>query len=227
MGIQGAGKTTHVQDLVRQGYEWFNRDEQGGTLRGLARRLAARIETGGTRFVLDNTYPTRALRSEIVDIGRANGIPVRCLFLDTPLEAAQVNVVHRLVARYGRLPTPAEMRTLQRTDPQVLPPTLQYRFRRELEPPALDEGFVSIETVPFVRQRAPADRTGMVIAAEALADPRVDALVDASDAVLVVAWRPDGEVPATPREVAVCPHPGGPPVCWCRPPLPVRRLPAR
>jgi len=23
-----------------------------------------------------------------------------------------------------------------------------------------------------------------------------------------------------PVEAAVCPHPGGPPVCWCRPPLP-------
>jgi hypothetical protein len=23
-----------------------------------------------------------------------------------------------------------------------------------------------------------------------------------------------------PVEVAVCPHPGGPPACWCRPPLP-------
>jgi hypothetical protein len=34
---------------------------------------------------------------------------------------------------------------------------------------------------------------------------------------LVFAWRPGG---GAPPGVAVCPHPAGPPRCWCRPPLP-------
>jgi histidinol phosphatase-like enzyme len=41
--------------------------------------------------------------------------------------------------------------------------------------------------------------------------------------VLVFDWRPDGSTvhaPAGVTEVAVCRHVGGPPVCWCRPPLP-------
>jgi histidinol phosphatase-like enzyme len=39
-------------------------------------------------------------------------------------------------------------------------------------------------------------------------------------------WRPDGppldaSIPgAALVETAVCAHPGGPPSCWCRPPLP-------
>jgi hypothetical protein len=50
---------------------------------------------------------------------------------------------------------------------------------------------------------------------------------------LVFDWRPGGapadldpEVAALaavvtgPLEAALCPHPGGPPTCWCRPPLP-------
>jgi hypothetical protein len=50
---------------------------------------------------------------------------------------------------------------------------------------------------------------------------------------LVFDWRPDASPDALaedvkylasrvpgPVEGAVCPHPGGPPICWCRPPLP-------
>src|SRR5207248_8422050 len=50
---------------------------------------------------------------------------------------------------------------------------------------------------------------------------------------LVFDWRPDGtpeelaplaaalEARVTgPVDTALCPHPGGPPTCWCRPPLP-------
>jgi hypothetical protein len=49
---------------------------------------------------------------------------------------------------------------------------------------------------------------------------------------LVFDWRPGADaseldeagtvrslVPG-PVEAALCPHPGGPPICWCRPPLP-------
>ena len=50
---------------------------------------------------------------------------------------------------------------------------------------------------------------------------------------LLFDWRPDGDAGALapavaelaaevsgPVEGALCPHPGGPPSCWCRPPLP-------
>ena len=40
-------------------------------------------------------------------------------------------------------------------------------------------------------------------------------LLDLADAVAVVADGTTGPV-----EAAICPHPGGPPTCWCRPPLP-------
>jgi hypothetical protein len=43
---------------------------------------------------------------------------------------------------------------------------------------------------------------------------------------LVFGWLPEGDAPLVEAtrglsvEVAACTHPGGPPVCWCRPPLP-------
>lgn len=37
---------------------------------------------------------------------------------------------------------------------------------------------------------------------------------------VLVGWREGGVTPPPGIENAVCPHAGGPPVCWCRPPLP-------
>jgi hypothetical protein len=39
---------------------------------------------------------------------------------------------------------------------------------------------------------------------------------------LVFDWDPAGTLPRVEGigEYSVCPHPAGPPVCWCRPPLP-------
>jgi len=71
VGLQGAGKTTAVAGYVADGHERLNRDERGGTLRGLARALGERLAAGATRVVLDNTYVTRAQRREVIDEARA------------------------------------------------------------------------------------------------------------------------------------------------------------
>jgi hypothetical protein len=101
------------------------------------------------------------------------------------------------------------------------------RALRELEPPAEDEGLV-VERVEFVREPRHG-RRGVLVAAQAAAGVEVDA--DAPH--LVFDWRPDALPNALDGEVArlaarisgpvtgaLCPHGGGPPACWCRPPLP-------
>ena len=72
------------------------------------------------------------------------------MWIDTPLAQAQVNLVERLLDRFGSLPTPEELRGLARREPGVLAPTSQMRALRELEPPSTDEGFAGVEQVPFV-----------------------------------------------------------------------------
>jgi hypothetical protein len=115
-------------------------------------------------------------------------------------------------------------------------PTSQMRALRELEPPSTDEGFAAVERVPFTRDSLVAGRPGVFVGAAAMSRPGLcRALTDADPAAphLLFDWAPDGEVgsldPAAARianavtgpvDVAVCPHPGGPPSCWCRPPLP-------
>ena len=237
MGIPGAGKTRVAEEYARRGYERLNRDERGGTLRALARTLDETLTAGRSHVVLDNTYLTRAERSRVLEASARHGVPVRCIWLDTPLAAAQVNVVRRLLDRYGSLPSPDELRRLARSEPGVLAPTSQMRALRELEPPSEDEGFTTVEHVEFSRALpSGSTATCVLLAAATLRRPDWERALGygASEAPrLVFDWIPDAAgdeleglterlaaTAAGPVESAVCPHHGGPPVCWCRPPLP-------
>jgi aryl-alcohol dehydrogenase-like predicted oxidoreductase len=231
MGIPGAGKTRIAEDYSARGYVRLNRDERGGSLRELAGALDAALSAGARRIVLDNTYLTRAARSRVVETATRHRVPIRCVWLETPLAQAQVNMVERLLDRFGALPTPDELKKVAR-EPGMLTPTSQMRTVRELEPPSPDEGFASVEVVPFVR--APSTgAAGVFVAAGAVGRPGFEEALAESAPHLVYDWRPDGTVEVLaevaarvaavvsgPVEAAVCPHGAGPPTCWCRPPLP-------
>jgi hypothetical protein len=165
-----------------------------------------------------------------------HGLATRCVWLDTPLAQAQLNLVERLLERYGELPAPEELKDRVR-EPGVMAPTSQMRALRELEPPSVDEGFASVERVAFVREPLVARRgEGVFVAGPALdTHGWADALASLSPDVphLVFDWRADGRIDDLARraarlssvvagtvDVALCPHGGGPPICWCRPPLP-------
>jgi predicted kinase len=237
MGIPGAGKSHLAASYVARGYARLNRDELGGTLPSVAALLDQELASGKRHFVLDNTYLSRAARSHVVEAATRNHIAARCVWLDTPLAAAQVNVVERMVARIGALPSPDEIRKLARTQPGMIMPTSQMRALRELEAPGMDEGFVAVERVDFKRAPDPGRTgTGVFVAMTALATPGWEGVilgVDKSAPHLLFDWDPGGvdealsaatarlrEVVSGPVEYAVCHHPAGPPSCWCRPPLP-------
>jgi aryl-alcohol dehydrogenase-like predicted oxidoreductase len=232
MGIPGAGKTRLAESYATREYLRLNRDQRGGSLRELADALDQALASGAQNVVLDNTYLTRAARSHVIDVARRHGIPARCVWLDTPLAQAQINMVARLLARFGALPTPEELRALAKREPGLLAPTQQMRTARELEPPSTDEGFAAVDRHPFTRAPKPgSDRAGVFVAASAL--DRLDWTSTAPH--LVFDWRPGGTLDdlaplveqlrtrlasAIAIEAAICPHGGGPPTCWCRPPLP-------
>jgi aryl-alcohol dehydrogenase-like predicted oxidoreductase len=214
MGLPGAGKSRLAAGL--EGYERLNRDGLGGSLAALARELDRRLGAGAERLVLDNTYLTRAARNLVVETSARHGAAVRCVWLDTPLAQAQVNLVLRQLDLFGRLPEPQELRGLARSYPGLMAPTAQLRAVRQFESPADDEGFAAVERVPFRREPA-SGLPGVFVAADAVPGFQVE---DPSVPHLVFGWHvPDG-VALPGAVVASCPHPGGPPTCWCRPPLP-------
>lgn len=244
MGLPGAGKTTMTSQFVAEGYRRLNRDDTGGTLRSLAGELDRALRESGTRIVLDNTYVTRKARAEVVQAAAAHGVGVRCVWLATSIDDAQVNAVSRLIDRYGRLPADEELKALRRTDVAAFLPTVQFRYQRELEPPDPAEGFSAIDVVPFERRRPPGhDGRAVIVWCD---DVEFDAAFVATLAgyreagylILGLSWQP-GLADGTRSEediriefdrinqragfaiaIDYCPHAAGPPRCWCRKPLP-------
>jgi hypothetical protein len=234
MGIPGAGKSRLAATFTN--HVRLNRDERGGTLKALAAELDRELASGTRHVVLDNTYLTRVERSRVIDAAARHGARARCLWLDTPVKEAQVNLVGRILERFdGRLPAPEELRVASRREAGILVPTSHLRAVRELEEPSLDEGFAELERVTFVREPG-AGEVGVLVAAAVLAEAGWEELLAGlapGRPHLLFDWRPGAdddalavdaarleEVVVGPVDHAVCMHPGGPPTCWCRPPLP-------
>ena len=251
MGLPGAGKSTAARRYVDRGYARLNRDDDGGSLRGLLPALDRLIDGGTSRIVLDNTYVSRKSRAALIQAAGKRGLLVRCVWLATSVEDAQVNAVTRMIEKFGRLLGPDEMRQTVRHDVSAFGPSVQFRYQRELEPPHPSEGFSSIETIPFVRTRDAAltKRAVIVWCDGVLGDPAARPFKDrdaetlrryAADGwrILGLGWQPGIADERITREdadagyarmqeelgvaidVLYCPHGAGPPVCWCRKPLP-------
>ncbi|HEX2444025.1 MAG TPA: aldo/keto reductase [Vicinamibacterales bacterium] len=246
MGLPGAGKSTIAGSFVARGYERLNRDDRGGSLAALLPAIAS----GSTKIVADNTYVSRKSRAPAIQAAKERGLSVRCIWADTSIEDAQVNAASRIVSRYGRLLTPEEMRRARKKDVSAFAPTVQFRYQRELEPPDPSEGFSQIDRIAFERRPEPSfinravlvwcdgvlwrSRSGRRSPASAddveIVDGRADALrrwKDEGWLLLGLLWQPDVSALDYMREklgVSVefefCPHDAGPPVCWCRKPLP-------
>ena len=166
---------------------------------------------------------------------------MRCVFVDAPIELAEAQACARMIAMHGALPTPEHIAATSRREPGWLLPSALFRARRALEPPRDDEGFTSIERVvpaPLERPSWSGHGAGAAVVVEASAfassldlaseaRPHLTLLAAAGSRVLGTAWRMDAEqLDAISRALGVdvdwrvCPHPAGPPACWCRKPLP-------
>jgi HAD superfamily hydrolase (TIGR01662 family) len=155
MGIQGAGKSQMVADFVASRYARLNRDILGGKLDDLVPRLLQLLASGQKRVILDNTYPTRMSRAPVVAAAYAQGVPVRCIHLQIPLPEAHVNIVLRNLEKYGRLLGPDDMKSLVKNDPTLPPPLALLRWVSTFEAPSLQEGFATLDVIPFTRRLDP------------------------------------------------------------------------
>ena len=251
MGMPGAGKTAVARELETRGFERLNRDALGGSLADLVPRLDALLADGQRRVVLDNTYPTRRSRNEVIEAAWERGVAVRCIWLTTDIANSQVNSIHRMIEVHGSLPTPEQIRERTKADPRYLLPDAQFRYERTLEPPTLDEGFVSIETRSFVREHAAGESPALILDFDDLVGRGTPVLraeevvvetarrdILAGRLLFIHAWRPQvarnettlahvdacfarlRELLGVDIDVACCPHDAGPPMCWCRKPIP-------
>jgi len=248
IGSPGAGKSTLAAPLLAQGYTRLNRDAAGGRLDALAAELAKRLEAGERRFVLDNTYPTRRSRAPVVAAAARHGVPVRCIVLDIAGGDAQVNACERMLARHGRLLEPDELtggedrippraifdfrRAFEAPEDEEGFASIETRpFVRAPTGRAGSAVIVDLDGIVW-RSRSGA-RTPVTPDDVELIEGRAATLRGESRLVFGTTWLPDrsaGEVDALLErlralleravDVVVCRHVAGPPICWCRKPLP-------
>ncbi|XP_038049608.1 bifunctional polynucleotide phosphatase/kinase-like [Patiria miniata] len=87
VGIPASGKSSFVRKyLLPHGYSHVNRD----TLNTPAKCIAATKEAikSGKSVVVDNTNPSKAARSDYIDLAKNAKYKVRCFVVDTPKEIA-------------------------------------------------------------------------------------------------------------------------------------------
>ena len=160
MGYNAAGKTTLVKNATDAGYHRINRDEMGGTIEKQADHARTALNDGHDKIVLDNTYPTIESRESIIALGKELGVPVRCVWLQTSFEDAQLNACLRQIDQTGGLIMPDDFKG---RGPNLFPPVAIFTYKNEFENkkkdqkhpgkqiPSTDHGFSVVENRPFVR----------------------------------------------------------------------------
>jgi len=153
MGFNAGGKTTLVNEFTDQGYLRMNRDSVGGTLDQLAAKARAAISDGREKIVLDNTYLTVESRKSIIAVGDDLGVPVRCVWLATSFEDAQLNACLRQCKMTGDVLTPEQFKSKPyKNNPNLFPPVALFSAKKRFEKPKQEEGFFVIEKRLFVRR---------------------------------------------------------------------------
>ncbi|MCW2742541.1 MAG: uncharacterized protein JWR45_2963 [Blastococcus sp.] len=126
VGLQGSGKTTWVAANLAATHAVVSKDHWPNARRREARqqRVVAELLTEGSSVVVDNTSAAAEDRAPLIAIARAAGVPVRAVFLDTPVEVC----LARNDARRGpaRVPLVGVLGTRAR----LAPPTAREGFDR-------------------------------------------------------------------------------------------------
>lgn len=130
VGLQGSGKSTWVREHLAATHAVVSKDHWPHARRREARqrRVVADLLAEGRSVVVDNTNPGAAERAPLVAAARVAGVPVRAVWLDTPVELC----LERNEARTGRARVPL---------------VGVHATRARLTPPSAEEGFDRIDVV--------------------------------------------------------------------------------
>jgi HAD superfamily hydrolase (TIGR01662 family) len=149
-GYPASGKSSEADKLIKQDYIYLNRDTNGGKIADLV-PLLKRCLAAKSNVVLDNLFPTPEVRKPFIDECKAAGVPIRCIIVDTPIEDAQINALHRMWERHKKFFfAPDDLKKVK--DPNMFPVGVLFRYRKEYKKPTISEGFAKIESIKFTRR---------------------------------------------------------------------------
>lgn len=149
-GPPASGKSTYSQNLIKQDYIYLNRDTEGGKILSLIPKLENTLETGSS-VVLDNLFPTIEVRKPFIDVCKKMNVPIRCVIIDTSIEDAQINALHRMWKKHKKIFFDAkDLKGVN--DPNMFPVVVLFKYRKEYQKPTLAEGFAKVDVVKFKRE---------------------------------------------------------------------------
>ena len=138
VGLQGSTKSSIISELVKMfpNAIVLSRDVLGGSVSDLQRHISSK----GIYF-LDATFLTKASRKPFILLSKKLTIPILCVYLRTTIEDSQIRILHRQWEKYGRLFMSAEDIKQVKKDPNLFPPVVLFKARKELQEPLQNEGF--------------------------------------------------------------------------------------
>lgn len=159
VGYPASGKSTIAKAFVNMGFEYLNRDSAGGKVADLVPMLDSLLAQG-KRVIIDNTHPTVESRKPFIDVACKHSVQIDCHWLQTSIEDAQFNACMRMMDRHGKILCADEMKSIK--DPNIFPPVVLFKYKKQFEKPTLAEGFDFVVEIPFDRI-FPKDWTGKAI----------------------------------------------------------------
>jgi HAD superfamily hydrolase (TIGR01662 family) len=165
IGAPGSGKGTVSGDYIDKDYLHLNRDKEGGQVISLLPKMEKAL-ADGKRVVLDNLFIKTADRAPFILAAQKAGVPIRCLWLQTSIEDAQINVLNRMWDRYNDIffsNDDIKANPDAKKDPNIFPVAVLFKYRKEFEKPTTAEGFVAVEKVPFVRRPWPGKNKALLL----------------------------------------------------------------
>lgn len=160
MGYPASGKTTEAEKFVAQGFHRINRDTLGGKVIDLVPKMSAIIAQGKS-VVIDNLFASKTSRKPFIDACKKQKTPIKCVWINTSIEDAQLNACLRMVKKHGRILEPDEISKVK--DPNTFPIAVLFKYKKEFERPSTVEGFSSVDVVQFVRQWDSEYKNGAII----------------------------------------------------------------
>ncbi|KAL2260847.1 hypothetical protein VTK26DRAFT_5029 [Humicola hyalothermophila] len=137
VGPPGAGKSTfYWKHLKPLGYERVNQDILKS--KDKCFKAASDFLSEGDSVVVDNTNPDVETRAQWVALAKKHGVPIRCIWFQTPLQLCEHNAAVRSLNKQ-----------MNPEDRQALPKLAFNSFASRFKEPTSKEGFQEIIPVPF------------------------------------------------------------------------------
>jgi HAD superfamily hydrolase (TIGR01662 family) len=159
-GFPASGKSSLTSKLLGPEVVILNRDTEGGTISQLLPKLESYIKNK-TDVILDNLFPTPEIRKPFIELCKKYNTDISCYWVKTSLEDAQFNASQRMIKLAGKILTPEEIKKAKH--PNIFPPAVLFKYKKEFQPPQLNEGFTVIKTVDFIREDDPSFTNKAVI----------------------------------------------------------------